>query len=227
MAKKKGKIKQLWADFKKFISRGSVVDMAIGVVIGSAFSAIVNSVVKVLMSIATWAVPGGINGLITILPAMNPLQQGVDGIGQSFSTDAIPEMVEQYATSLGQTVTADNFVEYQTQLLSNYKLYGDTYVYNGAAIIDWGTIINAIISFLIIALFLFIVLKVYSSIKARRIALTAKIQEEYYKKHPEERPVPPEPGKPEPSEKDYLKEIAASLKTLTGEKAPEPPAESK
>ena len=70
MAKKNNKIKQLWADFKKFISRGSVIDMAIGVVIGGAFSAIVTSFTSILMSICTWAIPGGINGLVTVLPAL-------------------------------------------------------------------------------------------------------------------------------------------------------------
>lgn len=228
MAKKTSKIKQLWLDFKKFISRGSVIDMAVGVVIGGAFSAIVNSVVKILMSICTWAVPGGINGLITILPPASDLQAGfVDSAGnvvagtQSFSTAELSNMVDKYASSLGQTVTADNFVQYQSALLSKYTLYGDVYVYNGAAIIDWGTVINAVISFLIIALTLFIILKIYSSLKAARAQVNAKMLEEYYKKHPEERPVPPEPGQPEPTEIDYLKEIATSLKTLTGEKTPE------
>lgn len=39
--KKKGII----AEFKEFISRGSVVDMAVGIIIGSAFTAIVSSLV--------------------------------------------------------------------------------------------------------------------------------------------------------------------------------------
>ena len=34
------------AEFKKFIMRGNVLDMAIGLVVGSAFTAIVQSVVK-------------------------------------------------------------------------------------------------------------------------------------------------------------------------------------
>ena len=34
------------ADFKAFIMRGNVVDMAVGIIIGAAFGAIVNSVVK-------------------------------------------------------------------------------------------------------------------------------------------------------------------------------------
>ncbi len=36
----------MWKDFKSFIMRGNVVDMAIGIIIGVAFSAIVNSAVK-------------------------------------------------------------------------------------------------------------------------------------------------------------------------------------
>lgn len=212
MKKFKSKIKQVWLDFKKFISRGSVVDMAIGVVVGGAFNAIVNSVVKILMSIATWGVPGGINGLVTVLPAVTDLQQGIDGIGQTFTTDSMNEAVTKYAESLGQTVDAGNFMQYQSGLLAKYTLYGDVYVYNGAAIIDWGTVINAIISFIIIALTLFIVLKVYSALKAKKVALEAKVLEEYYKKHPDERPEEPEEKIPEPTEKDYLREIAHSLK---------------
>ena len=45
----------------------------------------------------------------------------------------------------------------------------------------------------------------------KREALKEKAQEAYYEKHPEERPVPPEPGKPEPTELDYLKRIAEAL----------------
>ena len=43
MAKKKS---TFGADFKKFISRGNVVDMAVGVVVGGAFSKIVTSLVN-------------------------------------------------------------------------------------------------------------------------------------------------------------------------------------
>ena len=40
------KTKGFIAEFKKFISRGNVVDMAVGVVVGGAFTGIVNSLVK-------------------------------------------------------------------------------------------------------------------------------------------------------------------------------------
>jgi len=36
----------MWEDFKKFITRGNVVDLAIGVVMGAAFGAIVNGLVN-------------------------------------------------------------------------------------------------------------------------------------------------------------------------------------
>ena len=38
----KKKIKGFFDEFKKFITRGNVVDMAIGVIVGTAFTAIVN-----------------------------------------------------------------------------------------------------------------------------------------------------------------------------------------
>ena len=33
-------------DFRKFISRGSVIDLAVGVIIGASFTAIINSLVE-------------------------------------------------------------------------------------------------------------------------------------------------------------------------------------
>ena len=38
-------MKQFISDFQAFISRGNVVDMAVGVIVGAAFTAIVNSAV--------------------------------------------------------------------------------------------------------------------------------------------------------------------------------------
>ena len=35
----------MWKDFKEFIMRGNVMDMAIGIIIGTAFGAIINSLV--------------------------------------------------------------------------------------------------------------------------------------------------------------------------------------
>ena len=39
------KMKKFFSDFKAFISKGNILDMAVGVVVGSAFSKIVSSLV--------------------------------------------------------------------------------------------------------------------------------------------------------------------------------------
>lgn len=36
-------MKKFFGEFKKFITRGNVIDMAVGVIVGSAFTAIVNA----------------------------------------------------------------------------------------------------------------------------------------------------------------------------------------
>lgn len=46
MSEKKGFV----AEFKEFIMRGNVLDMAVGVVVGSAFTAIVTSIVENLLT---------------------------------------------------------------------------------------------------------------------------------------------------------------------------------
>ncbi|MGI6071720.1 MAG: large conductance mechanosensitive channel protein MscL [Lachnospiraceae bacterium] len=43
-------MKKIFGEFKEFISKGNVVDMAVGVVIGAAFRAIVDSVVTDVIS---------------------------------------------------------------------------------------------------------------------------------------------------------------------------------
>jgi len=48
-----------FADFKKFISRGNVVDMAVGVVVGGAFSKIVSTFVSAIITPCITAITGG------------------------------------------------------------------------------------------------------------------------------------------------------------------------
>ena len=48
-------MKKFFAEFKKFITRGNVVDMAVGVIVGGAFTAIVNGLSNfVLKPIINW-----------------------------------------------------------------------------------------------------------------------------------------------------------------------------
>ena len=55
------KAKGFMAEFKKFISRGNVVDMAVGVVVGGAFTGIVNSLVKDIIMPMIGMLFGGID----------------------------------------------------------------------------------------------------------------------------------------------------------------------
>ena len=55
-------------DFKKFVMRGNVVDLAVGVIIGAAFGAIVNSLVADVLMPLIGAVTGGLDFSNYFLP---------------------------------------------------------------------------------------------------------------------------------------------------------------
>lgn len=55
------KVKKLGSDFKAFISRGNVVDMAVGVIVGGAFSKIVTSLVNDVLTPIIGVFLGGLN----------------------------------------------------------------------------------------------------------------------------------------------------------------------
>ena len=132
-------MKKLWQEFKKFIARGNVIDMAIGVIIASAFSAIVNSIVNnILMPLVTIAVPQGLDGLVTVL---NPEAAKV-------------------------TVATSNKVAY----------WGVTYDADVVNVINWGVFINAVINFFIIAIVLFLILKIFTSLNNKRKELLGKTE---------------------------------------------------
>lgn len=70
---KKEKGTGFFAEFKKFITRGNVLDMAVGVIIGGAFTAIVNAVSNnILKPIINWILAlvlgkNGLEGAVTFL----------------------------------------------------------------------------------------------------------------------------------------------------------------
>jgi large conductance mechanosensitive channel len=51
----------MWREFKVFINRGNVMDLAVGVIIGAAFGKIVSSVVDDLISPMLGKITGGID----------------------------------------------------------------------------------------------------------------------------------------------------------------------
>ncbi len=79
------KVKQFFKDFKAFITRGNILDLAIGVIIGGAFSAIVTAFTnKIIMPLVNWAIAAitggkGVEGAYTFL---KPFYEDVDGVTQ-------------------------------------------------------------------------------------------------------------------------------------------------
>src|SRR5262245_16904947 len=68
-------------EFKEFALRGNVVDLAVGVIIGAAFSGVVNSLVKDVLMPPIGAISSGVDfkdKLLVLKPAVidnsNPLQ---------------------------------------------------------------------------------------------------------------------------------------------------------
>ena len=59
--KQLGKVKKIGEDFKTFISRGNVVDMAVGVIVGGAFGKIVTSLVNDVLTPIVGVFLGGLN----------------------------------------------------------------------------------------------------------------------------------------------------------------------
>ena len=101
-------MKGFFEEFKKFISRGNVMDMAVGVIIGGAFTAIVNSLVNDIF-----------------MPLLSLITGGLDIAGMSVS-------------------------------------FGSG---EGAATLNYGAFLSAIINFLLIAFVVFCMIKLINGAK--------------------------------------------------------------
>ncbi len=110
-------MKKFFAEFKKFISKGKVVDLAVGVIIGSAFTAIVTA-------LSNWILKPIINWLLALILGANSLSE-IYTFLKWVPTEADPNVVD---------LTASIYI-------------------------DWGAFINAIINFLLIAIVLFLIVK--------------------------------------------------------------------
>ena len=114
--KRKKQAESFWGDFKKFITRGNIVDMAIGVIVASAFTAIVTSLSnQIIKPIVNWLL----------------------------------------ALILGQNSLSEIYT-----FLKRVNLEDGTADLANSIYIDWGAFINAILNFLIIAMCLFIILRI-------------------------------------------------------------------
>lgn len=90
-------MKKFFAEFKEFISRGSVMDLAVGVVIGAAFQGIIKSLVDDV-----------------IMPLISLITGGVDFSNWYVVLGEIPEGVENNITALKEagvaTFSYGNFI---------------------------------------------------------------------------------------------------------------------
>jgi large conductance mechanosensitive channel len=104
----------MWREFREFISRGNVIDLAVGVVIGAAFGKIVTSIVEDL-----------------IMPAIGKVLAGVD--------------FKNLRLVIGSNVDAEGKV---TEVAIKY-----------------GSFIQTVIEFLIIAFVIFLIVKAYNRVR--------------------------------------------------------------
>ena len=86
-------MKKIFAEFKKFIMRGNIVDMAVGVIVGSSFTAIVNALSNNILKPI-------INYLLTLVFGKDSLSQVYTVLGPSIYD-------ESGALDLTQTIYID------------------------------------------------------------------------------------------------------------------------
>ncbi len=127
-------------EFKKFINRGNVVDMSVGVIVGSAFTAIVNSLSNNILR-----------------PIVNFL------LALIFDADSLHELYTYL-----KTVYKDILDEQGNVISQEIDLSKSIYI-------DWGAFINAVISFFLIAIVLFAILKFINKMREEHKELKEKI----------------------------------------------------
>ena len=118
-------MKKFFSEFKKFITRGNVVDMAVGVIVGSAFTAIVN----------------GLSNFI-LKPIINFFLASIFGDGT---------LSDAY-TFLKTVINAET---------GEIDLENSIYI-------DWGAFINAVINFFLVAIVLFVIVKMINKVRDER-----------------------------------------------------------
>lgn len=137
-------MKKFFAEFKTFITRGNVLDMAVGVIVGSSFTAIVNGMSNfILKPIINW--------LLALI------------LGQNSLSEIFTFLVKVYTTE--DVLDADGVVIGTREVVDlTQSIY-----------IDWGSFVNAIINFLIVALVLFSIVKFMNQFRSEQKALTERI----------------------------------------------------
>ena len=140
-------MKKIIGEFKTFITRGNVLDMAVGVIVGGAFTGVVNGLSNyILKPIINWilALVIGKDGLSGAITMLSPAWQTVEKLDETGAP-----IVEN-----GVTITE------QVWDLAN-SIY-----------IDWGSFISAIINFFLIAAVLFSIVKIINTVREKHDQMT-------------------------------------------------------
>ena len=133
-------MKKFFSEFKKFITRGNVVDMAVGVIVGSSFTAIVNGLSNfILKPIINW--------LLAII----------------FGKDTLSELF----TMLKPAYVLDEAGNATAEIDLANSIY-----------IDWGSFINAVINFFLIALVLFTIVKIINRVRDGQKKFAAELSDD-------------------------------------------------
>lgn len=90
-----GKVKNFANDFKKFISQGNILDMAVGVVVGTAFKAIVSSLVADIIMPVIGCLLGDVNFTELKWVLVESVAEVVDETG-AIITPAVAEVAVKY-----------------------------------------------------------------------------------------------------------------------------------
>ena len=123
-------MKKFFGEFKTFITRGNVLDMSVGIIVGGAFTAIVNGLSNYILKPLT-------NWLLALILGKNSLSNIVTFLGQpAYQLDASGNPVIDATTGQPVVDLANSFY------------------------IDWGAFINVIINFLLVALVLFTIVRI-------------------------------------------------------------------
>ena len=105
-------MKKFMNEFKKFINRGNVVDMAVGVIVGSSFTAIVNSLsnnilkplINYLLSIIFGA--DSLSEIYTFLKLVEKNEDVVNDAGEVIGTRLVPDMSQSIYIDWGAFINA-------------------------------------------------------------------------------------------------------------------------
>ena len=105
-------MKKFLGEFKTFITRGNVVDMAVGIIVGSSFTAIVNGmsnfilkpIINYLLALLFGQIP--LTGLYTFLIKVEQAVDVLDEEGNVIGTEVVPDLTQSVYIDWGAFVNA-------------------------------------------------------------------------------------------------------------------------